>query len=54
MTIEDDVRATSAAMVQALTSNDASLVAGFLTEDWVHVAATGVTRPPRYCRSGFG
>ena len=43
MTIEDDVRATSAAMVKALTSNDASLVAGFLTEDWVHVAATGVT-----------
>jgi uncharacterized protein (TIGR02246 family) len=43
MTIEDDVRATSAAMFKALTSNDASLVAGLMTDDWVHVAATGVT-----------
>jgi ketosteroid isomerase-like protein len=43
MTIEDDVRATSAAMVEALLSNDASLVADFMTDDWIHVAATGVT-----------
>ena len=43
MTVEDDVRATSAAMVEALISNDAPLVASFMTDDWVHVAATGVT-----------
>ena len=43
MSIEDDVRAASAAMCEALISNDASLVASFMTDDWVHVAATGVT-----------
>jgi ketosteroid isomerase-like protein len=43
MTVEDDVRATSADMVEALLSNEASVVAGFMTDDWVHVAATGVT-----------
>jgi ketosteroid isomerase-like protein len=43
MSTEDDVRATSAAMCEALIRNDASLVASFMTDDWVHVAATGVT-----------
>ncbi len=43
MSTEDDVRATSAAMFEALISNHASLVADFMTDDWVHVSATGVT-----------
>jgi ketosteroid isomerase-like protein len=43
MTVENDVRATTVAIVDALISNDAPLVASFMTDDWAHVAATGVT-----------
>jgi uncharacterized protein (TIGR02246 family) len=43
MTVEDDVRAVSAAWAAALVRNDAALVAGFMTDDWVYVGPTGST-----------
>jgi ketosteroid isomerase-like protein len=43
MTVEDDVRAVSAAWDAALIRNDALLVAGFMTDDWVYVGPTGAT-----------
>jgi ketosteroid isomerase-like protein len=43
MTVEDDIRATSAAFDAALIRNDAALVAGFMIDDWVYVGPTGVT-----------
>jgi uncharacterized protein (TIGR02246 family) len=43
MTVEDDVRAVSAAWDQALIRNDAALVATFMTDDWVYVGPTGAT-----------
>jgi ketosteroid isomerase-like protein len=43
MTVEDEVRARSAAWDSALVRNDAPLVARFMTEDWVYVGPTGPT-----------
>jgi uncharacterized protein (TIGR02246 family) len=43
MTIEDEVRAVSAAYDEVLISNDASMVASFMTDDWVYVGPDGVT-----------
>src|SRR5690348_5075407 len=43
MTIGDDVRAVSAARDAALVGNDASLIASFMTDDWVYVGPTGAT-----------
>jgi ketosteroid isomerase-like protein len=43
MTVEDDVRAVSAARDAALIGNDASLIAAFMTDDWVYVGPTGAT-----------
>ena len=43
MTVEDDVRAVSAALDAALIRNDAPLVASFMTDDWVYVGPTGAT-----------
>ena len=43
MTVEDDVRAVSAAMDAALIGNDAGLIAGFMTDDWVYIGPTGAT-----------
>jgi uncharacterized protein (TIGR02246 family) len=43
MTVENDVRAVSAAWDQALVRNDAPLVATFMTDDWVYVGPTGAT-----------
>jgi ketosteroid isomerase-like protein len=43
MTLEDDVRAVSAAWDEALIGNDAPLVASFMTDDWVYVGPDGVT-----------
>lgn len=43
MRVEDDVRAVSAAWDAALVRNDASLIAGFATDDWVYVGPTGAT-----------
>jgi ketosteroid isomerase-like protein len=43
MTVEDDVRAVSAAWDAALIRNDASLVAGFMTDDWIYVGPGGAT-----------
>jgi ketosteroid isomerase-like protein len=43
MTVEDDVRAVSAAMDEALITNDADLVASFMTDDWVYIGPTGAT-----------
>ena len=43
MTIEDEVRAVSAAWDAALISNDASLVSSFMTDDWVYVGPEGAT-----------
>jgi ketosteroid isomerase-like protein len=42
VSVEDDVRAVSAAYHTALTGNDASLIASFMTDDWVYVDPTGV------------
>ncbi|MFL6078068.1 MAG: nuclear transport factor 2 family protein [Mycobacteriales bacterium] len=42
MTVEDDVRAVSAAYHEALVRNDAPAIAAFMTDDWVYVDPTGV------------
>ena len=41
MTIEDEVRAVSAAFDAALVGNDAATVASFMTDDWVYVGPAG-------------
>lgn len=41
MTIEAEARAFSAAWDAALIRNDAPLVAGFMTDDWVYVGPDG-------------
>jgi ketosteroid isomerase-like protein len=43
MTVEDDVRAVSAAWDAALIRNDAPRIATFMTDDWVYVGPTGAT-----------
>jgi ketosteroid isomerase-like protein len=43
MTVEAEVRAVSAAWDEALVSNDASLIAGFVTDDWVYIGPAGPT-----------
>jgi ketosteroid isomerase-like protein len=43
MTVEDDIRAVSAARDAALIRNDAPLIAGYMTDDWVYVGPTGAT-----------
>lgn len=43
MSIEDDIRAISAAWDAALVANDATAVARFMADDWVYVGATGTT-----------
>jgi uncharacterized protein (TIGR02246 family) len=43
MTLEDEVRAVSAAWDAALVGNDAPLVASFMTDDWVYVGPNGAT-----------
>jgi ketosteroid isomerase-like protein len=43
MTFAAEVRAFSAAWDAALISNDAPLVASFMTDDWVYVGPTGPT-----------
>ncbi|MEU8609292.1 nuclear transport factor 2 family protein [Actinoplanes sp. NPDC048791] len=43
MTLDDEVRAVSAAWDQALIGNDAPLVADFMTDDWVYVGPGGAT-----------
>jgi ketosteroid isomerase-like protein len=43
MTVEDEVRTVSAAWDEALITNDAPLVASFMTDDWVYVGPDGVT-----------
>ena len=43
MTLEDEVRAVSAAWDEALIGNDAPLVASFMTDDWVYVTPNGPT-----------
>ncbi|GAA3521518.1 hypothetical protein GCM10022234_16770 [Aeromicrobium panaciterrae] len=43
MTAEDEVRAVSAAWDEAITSNDADLIASFMTDDWVYVGPQGPT-----------
>jgi uncharacterized protein (TIGR02246 family) len=39
----DEVRAVSAAYHEALIHNDASVIATFMTDDWVYVDPNGVT-----------
>ncbi|MEO6606524.1 MAG: DUF4440 domain-containing protein [Aeromicrobium sp.] len=43
MTAEDEVRAVSLAWDEALTKNDAGLIASFMTDDWVYVGPNGPT-----------
>jgi uncharacterized protein (TIGR02246 family) len=43
MTLEDEVRAVSAAWDEALIGNDATRVASFMTDDWVYVGPNGAT-----------
>ena len=43
MTVEDEVRAESAASDAVLIGNDAELIANCWTDDWVAVDATGIT-----------
>jgi ketosteroid isomerase-like protein len=41
--VEDQVRAVSAAWDEALVANDAPRVASFMTDDWVYIGANGPT-----------
>ncbi|GAB3409874.1 nuclear transport factor 2 family protein [Flindersiella endophytica] len=41
MTVEDEIRAVSLAWDNALVSNDAELIATFMTDDWVYVGPSG-------------
>jgi ketosteroid isomerase-like protein len=41
VSIEDDVRAVAAAWGAALVRNDATVIATFMTDDWVKIGATG-------------
>lgn len=43
MTVEDEVRAVVAALDAALIGNDASVIAQFFAEEWVHVGGDGIT-----------
>lgn len=43
MADEHDVLARSVAWDAALLRNDAALVGGFMTDDWVYVSPTGIT-----------
>jgi len=43
MSVEAEVRAVSAAWDEALIKNDATLIASFMTDDWVYVGPTGPT-----------
>jgi ketosteroid isomerase-like protein len=43
MTLEDDVRAVSAAWDEALVDNDAPQIASFMADDWVYVGPHGAT-----------
>lgn len=43
MAIEGDVRAVSAERDAALVRNEAALIAGFMTDDWVYVGPAGAT-----------
>ncbi|GAA1554355.1 nuclear transport factor 2 family protein [Kribbella lupini] len=43
MTVEDEVRAVSAAFDAALVGNDAEAVGRFMTDDWVYVGPFGAT-----------
>jgi ketosteroid isomerase-like protein len=43
MTLEDEVRAVSAAWDEVLIGNDAPRVATFMTDDWVYVGPNGAT-----------
>ena len=43
MTIEAEVRAVSAARDRTLVGNDASVVASFMTDDWVYIGPDGPT-----------
>ncbi|MEV6285533.1 nuclear transport factor 2 family protein [Kribbella sp. NPDC051770] len=41
MTVEDEVRAVSAAFDAVLVENDAAAIGRFMTADWVYVGPTG-------------
>jgi ketosteroid isomerase-like protein len=43
MTLEDRIREVSAAWDAALIRNEAPLIAGFMTDDWVYVGPNGAT-----------
>lgn len=43
MTAEDEVRAFSAVRDEALTGNDAALIASQMTDDWVYIGPDGIT-----------
>jgi ketosteroid isomerase-like protein len=43
MTLENDVRAVSAAWDAALVRNDADAVASYMTDNWVFVSPDGIT-----------
>lgn len=43
MAVEKEILAVSAAWDMALIGNDASLIADFMTEDWVYVGPDGAT-----------
>ncbi len=43
MTVEDEVRAASAAFDAALVENDAAAVGRFMTDDWAYVGPSGAT-----------
>jgi hypothetical protein len=43
MTVEAEVRAFSALRDEALVTNDAARIAGYMTDDWVYVGPNGIT-----------
>ena len=43
MTVEEEVRRFSALRDEALVTNDAARIAGYMTDDWVYVGPNGAT-----------
>jgi ketosteroid isomerase-like protein len=43
MTVEEEVRRFSALRDEALVTNDAARIAGYMTDDWVYVGPNGIT-----------
>lgn len=50
-TVEQQLQKVSAAWDEAMLTNDASLIAAFMTDDWVIVGADGITSKANFLQS---